>query len=1066
MLLISRKILSIAVIFFLMVLQINGQEESLFKGPAGETYLGLGSLLRTQYDPVSNSLVTGGSFGLFGWDLQTGKMKSETINYDKPCRDFIISPDGKFIIKLYGEYVEKEIRDSSHTISIVRSTVVSGYQISGLSQDGKLLLTQDANANLRIWNTETMDEAVTLEENVNNLNFAVISPKAGYLLTSSYDYLTDTPKAPVKLWSLKTGKRIAELAIKGDYTPADIRGAVFSPDDQYVVTYGYSSKTQMWSTETGNAFSAPALQSDQVLFLKDNSYLVLHNDKINLYQVGEATALKTIKPDKEYYFYQMLDGSNADAILFISNKNSSSASGSKVSIWDSTIRSLVDTIALQESLSPLFAVPDQKYLVCKQSGSVIKVADMETGKTLNTIEGFIQSSYMSMSSGNYSPFTGDTKQFFQINYDGMVYFYKANSNTLLRSVLISNYYPSPSVSADGSVIACFDSDTKNKYINLINTITKKKVSAIKITPYITPLRSIYLSPDASSMLLIFTDKMELWDVSAAVKIREVQPFDNSYTFRSLLFSSDGKNLLLPTDSGYQMQDIKTGKISQTYSFSQYAGLLGIDISNDGSMLALSSATEIVVFDYQTGKKIKSLDGFKTTPCETTDYPFYVRFSPDHRFILLATSSKSKLMDYETGKVVKEFYKYPTSLQNVVFSEDGNQIVFSFNDGNRSVWDIYAITHPIREISYQEQTAYAGSPLSIPINIDCAENVIGALFTIKYDANKLLFKQAKAGSLSQNTQPVFFVKDGILKVALSTEKPLAGKGVLCELEFEVLAGNSSATAPSFEIKEVQLNDGQILVNSKNAMITVLGKRFRWGDVNGDDKDGVLDASLLMQWLAGKITQFPLEPSFQAPQFPQCADLNGDNKLDSKDAMLILHKKVELLSRYPVDTNNPMDFGPEAKRRFDSPAINNEPKGTDRIISIPKTTIIPENDIVTIPVSINAADGLLGYYLDIQFDSKKLEYIGIDKGGLTQTWVLPAVNAAGDSLKIAAAGIDELRGAGSVAVIQWKIRPVYYSSAAVDLQIIFNEAELNDGAIGASTQNGKISLSTAACDWFLY
>ena len=700
----SRTIQCVLAVFFLLVPRLFGQDVLPLKGPDGETYLGLGSLQRVQYDPVYDAMVTGSSLGIFRWDAQTGQIKSRDIDYKKLCYDFIVAPDGRYLFKFFGDHIEKETRDMGHVISTITSTEILGYRVLSLSRDGKLLIVYDIYNKLHVWNADTMKEHISLEEVVTDVDQAIISPNGNYLLTTKYDYSSANYSNTVTLWSLKTGQKIADLAIRGDYNPPDIKNAVFSPDDQYVITYGYSAKTQVWSAETGKLASPPTSAVDEVLFLKDNTYLVMQSDKIDLYQVGKSPVQKSFKPDKGHYFYQMIQGGNDDAVLFFSSKGSDSSPDDKLSIWDRTVRMVIDSVSLKEPLTPLFVEPKHNWMVCNQSGTVIKVADVDSGKIFCAINGFTQSMYSSSNLKNFFPFTENGEEFVQTGIYGIADFYKANTNDFQWSVPVESSYPPISLSADGRLAAYSDLYSDNRSINVIDTLTQRNVAIIKMGASATNMREFALSPDAAFLLVYYEDRLELWDVFSAKKIRDVLPFIYPSSYRFIIFSPDGKQILLPSDTGYQSQNLKTGEAIQSYSTSLPAGFSGVDISKDSALIALGASSGVDIFDFKTGENIKRLGGFIVTPCESINYPILVRFSPDHQFVLLASSSKSILMNFETGKVVKEFHGYPNTLMNVIFTPEGNQIVFAFSDGNRVVWDIYAATHPVRTISYKGQSA--------------------------------------------------------------------------------------------------------------------------------------------------------------------------------------------------------------------------------------------------------------------------------------------------------------------------------------------------------------------------
>ena len=817
----SKRMYCICVVLFLCIPQIYGQSELPLKGPDGETYLSLGELQQVQYDPMNEALAMSSSFGMFGWDLSTQRIKSAAIDYKSTYTNFMISQDGKLKITLHENSAVKEIRESSQSISVRTFTNVKGHKIFALSQDGKLMIASDTNDNLRIWNTDTMTEQIKLEEIVNDINYVVLSPKSDYLLSiSEYDYTLNSPKPLVKLWSVKTGKCISELNI-GDELNSFVEEAVFSPDDQYVITYGRDGYTELWSTSKGELVTMLDQQYDKVLFLEDDSFLALKNNQIDLFGSEGSAYLAGIESDAGFRFYKMINGGDG-TLLFFSYKKEGTTEQSKLTLWDVRSRSTIITFPFQEHLYPLFTVPNKNYLVSWYPLSNVEIIDLKTGKILYTIKDFTRS-YQTLS-GMYGPFSEDGKLYSRC-FDRRVDFYSADSNTLIRSVSLDGINFWNSIFQSGKYLAYVESGQLADTVTLMDGYTTEIVTTINLSEDLGSLRLVQVSKDGRLLLICFYDKAELWDIRSETKIREIQPVSIFSFNESLIFSPDGKYLLLSGEDVYQLQDIQTGTVIQTFT-SQSRWGNQFDISKDSTIFAVANNTGIENFDYQTGKKIKSLDGFKSSSNGGNDNSILVRISPDKHFVLLASSSGSILINYETGKIVKEFHGYQAGLGNVIFTEDGNSVVFAYFDGNRSVWDISGIVHPEREISFQGQTTEAGSLVSIPVVIDYSANVLGFLLTIKYDDSILTFRQAKSGSLTQEILPVSHTNAGILKVAMATEKSLAGNGSLCELEFMVSAGDASPDMSVFEILSAQLNDGTIGTRIRNGKINVSTAASDW------------------------------------------------------------------------------------------------------------------------------------------------------------------------------------------------------------------------------------------------
>lgn len=68
---------------------------------------------------------------------------------------------------------------------------------------------------------------------------------------------------------------------------------------------------------------------------------------------------------------------------------------------------------------------------------------------------------------------------------------------------------------------------------------------------------------------------------------------------------------------------------------------------------------------------------------------------------------------------------------------------------------------------------------------------------------------------------------------------------------------------------------------------------YGDVNGDTSADTTDATLVLQYYANTLTEFPADGGATA------ADVNGDTSVDTTDATLILQYYANTLEKFPAE-----------------------------------------------------------------------------------------------------------------------------------------------------------------------
>ena len=117
-------------------------------------------------------------------------------------------------------------------------------------------------------------------------------------------------------------------------------------------------------------------------------------------------------------------------------------------------------------------------------------------------------------------------------------------------------------------------------------------------------------------------------------------------------------------------------------------------------------------------------------------------------------------------------------------------------------------------------------------------------------------------------------------------------------------------------------------------------------------------------------------------------------------------------------------------------------------------------VLVPVVIDGEIGTLGYFIRLAYDAAVLEFVDAANGALTAGWSAPIVNA-GEAGIVQAAGIDAdaLSGTGEVLVLRFRVHSTASGRSSV---LHFDAAQLNDGQIPVSPQDGRISISGVALE----
>ena len=126
-----------------------------------------------------------------------------------------------------------------------------------------------------------------------------------------------------------------------------------------------------------------------------------------------------------------------------------------------------------------------------------------------------------------------------------------------------------------------------------------------------------------------------------------------------------------------------------------------------------------------------------------------------------------------------------------------------------------------------------------------------------------------------------------------------------------------------------------------------------------------------------------------------------------------------------------------------------------LSVPANVTAGPGQAFQVAVSITNVQGLFGYYFTLSYSSQ-IDFQGIQKGPLTAAWGDPYGTQTGTGhCSVAGFGAEQVNGAGTLAFLRFRVKPTAPNGHLSVLN--FSEAELNDGAIPVTTQNGQVRVA---------
>ena len=150
---------------------------------------------------------------------------------------------------------------------------------------------------LRLWDTSTWDEVISVQAHDTRINAVDISPDGKYLATAADD-------GNIKIWETNTWQEVHRLTahIVDEFSVyTGVFDVEFSRDGMKLVSVGYSdSVVKIWDVNTGDLIleipsDAPGLVS--ATFSPDGNLVAAGGQRVKVWDVSTGELLLTIAPD-------------------------------------------------------------------------------------------------------------------------------------------------------------------------------------------------------------------------------------------------------------------------------------------------------------------------------------------------------------------------------------------------------------------------------------------------------------------------------------------------------------------------------------------------------------------------------------------------------------------------------------------------------------------------------------------------------------------------------------------------------------------------------------------------
>jgi eukaryotic-like serine/threonine-protein kinase len=565
--------------------------------------------------------------------------------------------------------------DRLNYISNQSSMTIQGYGGWGgdlaLSPDGKRIVSSGIGSAVKVWDTATGAELMSLEGLVVPALNPRFSPDGKRIISGSWD-------GTIIVWDGENTKQL--MTLKGHEGPCS---SYFSPDGKRIISGGMDGNLKVWNAETGvelRSWNAHRISMNREAgvysfhAISPNGKTIAsggRNGTIKLWDATTGIELKVLRGHQ---------GQKLREIVRFSSDGKRIVSGSydgTVRVWDTATGEELMTLSGHKAGVESVAFDHQdRRIISGSDDHTVKVWDAQTGVEVMTLQG-----HTDVVLG--VAFSKDGKRIISGSRDGTIKIWEPGVDHTAPLTLEGLHRGRMAFSPDGKQIVTGSGD-KNKTIQVWNAVTGNEVLKIN-----HPGDCVSFSPDGKRIAATDGNDIQVWDVSSCKELMTLSGHERG--IESISYSPDGTKIVSGgKDKTVRVWDAMTGVEIMTLrehgaeAVEWYEKLVSsVAFSPDGKRIIISGSfnNKVRIWDVETGVKVMTLEH----PQWVSD----IAFSPDGKQIASAGAHSLLIWDATTGSkllslaVDRGFYHEVIS---VAFSPDGKRVVSGSKEGTIKIWD--------------------------------------------------------------------------------------------------------------------------------------------------------------------------------------------------------------------------------------------------------------------------------------------------------------------------------------------------------------------------------------------
>ena len=588
------------------------------------------------------------------------------------------SPDGKRVVIASDDNIVKiwDVKTGNVVYSLEGHT--EPVMDANYSTNGNYIVTNGGNDKTsRIYNATTGDLIDSLEFHTSYLTTAVFSPDEQTVLTASFD------KTAI-MWDIKYGKLINRFV---GHTNR-INFAAFSPNGATIITTSDDRTAKIWNVKSGKLLHTLIGHTKPVIsanFSFDNTKVITVSEdrtaKIWDLVTGKLVAnlskkatvfapLKYAKEDAHLFnsqYYKALFAPDGRTIVTITNDIFAN-------IWDSNGKWLFSVDGYNNDkgnplISSINFSPDGKKLILSSGADITKVINLQTRKTDYTFEDY----------GVFtSSFSNDGKLILTASFDKKAKIWDASDGKLLQKLEgHTRFADFAKYSPDGKKIITVYEDKSFKIWNTINgqiiCSNRGNASDNDTIQY----KAVEFSNDGKRVKIYAKNWLNIYDsengkLLKSFDTKKIELLNLSPDMNQYLIGSKNVAVLVRDLISTNILKILKGKATKEYYYASF--------SPDGkSVLAASEDNSVESWDMATGNLLQNFKGVKGVVKDGY-------FSPENSMVLsLENNNTIHIWNISDGKLIKSLKAENGKIKNIIFSPNGKQVVINYVDKTSNFW---------------------------------------------------------------------------------------------------------------------------------------------------------------------------------------------------------------------------------------------------------------------------------------------------------------------------------------------------------------------------------------------